>query len=141
MRVWVLAATSAAVLAAAGCASTPRPGQARLQRLEVQVENHNRADVNVYVDRNGSRIRLGTVVSGGGGTYVMRNYAPLPLQRVVFQVERIGVDRNSAGGVFSLPPVTVALGQSVRVRIEDLLTSSEVIVQGDEPAVSPKQMP
>lgn len=53
--------------ALAACARNPKPGQAiavsDTARTTVRVQNQSLLDVNVYVLRSGSRVRLGTVTS------------------------------------------------------------------------------
>src|SRR5215207_8963119 len=57
------------VRAAPGLAPAGRPP------VTVEVVNQNRADVNLYVLRGGTRTRLGTVVAGGSRTFRLR-YLP-----------------------------------------------------------------
>jgi hypothetical protein len=109
----------------AGCG--PRPGDPRpAPPVEVHVTNNNRADVNLYVLRGGTRTRLGTVVSGNTRVLTIGHLSAVGVQQLGFEVQRIGAE-----GVFSLPRVSVVPGQSVHIRIEDLLTTSEIFVGED----------
>src|SRR3954453_4804866 len=94
MRRWALAAALPALLAAVGCAVHRTPGTPAPEPLRVEVENHNRADINLFVDRGSSRIRVGMVVAGDERRFTLHNYPSLPLNHLLFQVERIGVERT-----------------------------------------------
>ena len=110
-------------LLAAGCGPRPGRGPAPAPPVRVHVTNHNRADVNLYVLRGGSRLRLGTVVAGNTTVLVLRHLSRAPVQQLGFEVQRIGAE-----GVFALQRVTVAPGQAVHIRLEDMLTTSEIFV-------------
>jgi hypothetical protein len=129
-----LAATLLALAGAAGCG--PRPGSrpAPVPPVTVQVTNQNRADVNLYVLRGGTRTRLGTVVAGGSRTFRLRHLPGPTVQQLGFEVQRIGAE-----GVYVLRRVAVAPGQEVHVRVQDLLSTSQVTVANDaaEPAGRP----
>lgn len=123
-----------AVLAVAGCG--PRPGDPRpAPPVAVSVTNRNRSDVDVFVTRGGSVVRLGTVVSGATRGLVVRNLPRAPVQTLRFQVHRIGAE-----GDFALPAVAVSPGESVALTVEDLLTSSVVAVCND-PDAAPGSKP
>ena len=112
-----------ALLAACG----PRPGDPRpTPPVEVHVTNNNRADVNLYVLRGGTRNRLGTVVSGNTRVLAIRHLPAMGVQQLGFEVQRIGAE-----GIFSLPRVSVVPGQSIHIRVEDLITTSEISVGED----------
>ena len=114
-------------LLAMGCG--PRPGDPRpAPPVEVRVTNNNRSDVNVYVLRGGTRTRLGTVVSGNTRVMAIRHLPGLGVQQLGFEVQRIGAD-----GIFALPRVAVVPGQAVHIRVEDLITTSEISVSEDGP--------
>jgi hypothetical protein len=114
-----------AALLLAACA--PRPGDPRpTPPVQVHVTNNNRSDVNLYVLRGGTRTRMGTVVSGNTRVLSIRHLPATGVQQLGFEVQRIGAE-----GIFSLPRVTVVPGQSVRIRIEDLITTSEISVSED----------
>ncbi|MFL5384863.1 MAG: hypothetical protein ACJ8GN_20270 [Longimicrobiaceae bacterium] len=108
-------------------ACAPRPGDPRpTPPVEVRVTNNNRSDVNLYVLRGGTRTRLGTVVAGNTQVLSIRHLPAMGVQQLGFEVQRIGAE-----GIFSLPRVAVVPGQSVRIRIEDLITTSEISVSED----------
>ena len=114
-----------ALLAAGACGRAghgPRPAPP----LEVRVTSQNRADINLYMLRGGTRTRLGTVVSGNTRTFLMQHLPNMVVQQLGFEVQRIGAE-----GVFSLPRVTVTVGQTVRIRLQELITTSEIIVVDD----------
>ena len=120
-RRWM--AVAAALLAACG----PRPGDPRpTPPVEVHVTNNNRADVNLYVLRGGIRTRLGTVVSGNTRVLRIGHIPAMGVQQLGFEVQRIGAE-----GIFALPRVSVVPGQSVHIRVEDLITTSEIFVGED----------
>ncbi|HYH80094.1 MAG TPA: hypothetical protein VEX86_09855 [Longimicrobium sp.] len=134
MRGTLRALALAAVLAgAAGCG--PKPGIApRAQPVPVRVTNQNRADVVIYMVRSGTQARLGTVVSGETTTLTIRNVPLEQLQRVQFDVRRIGAD-----GTFRTRQVSLGREQMVVLRIEDLLSTSQVsVAENPSPA---KQLP
>ena len=130
-------AMALALLAAAGCrghgAEAPRPQVP----VAVEVTNHNRLDVNVYVTRAGNRSRVGTVVAGNTRRFLLRHMAWEGLQRLEFDVWRIGGE-----GLVRLPEVSVAPGQEVRIRIQDLASTSDIsLVDVEDNAVQPKRLP
>ncbi|HEU4560543.1 MAG TPA: hypothetical protein VFS20_22015 [Longimicrobium sp.] len=113
----------------AGCG--PKPGTApRAQPVPVRVTNQNRSDVVVYLVRAGSATRLGTVTSGSTVVLTIRNVPLERLQGVQFDIRRIGAD-----GTFRTRPISLATEQMVVLRIEDLLTTSQVsIAENPAPA-------
>jgi hypothetical protein len=113
----------------AGCG--PKPGTApRAQPVPVQVTNQNRSDVVIYLVRAGSTTRLGTVTSGATAVLTIRNVPLARLQGVQFEIRRIGAD-----GIFRTRPVSLGTEQMVVLRIEDLLTTSQVsIAENPAPA-------
>jgi hypothetical protein len=130
MRALVLVATMAAV---AGCG--PKPGAApRAQPVPVRVSNNNRADVVLYLVRSGTPTRLGTVVSGQTQVFTIRNVPLQQLQGIQFDVHRIGTEATARTRAVSLGPE-----QMVVIRIEDLLSTSQVSV-AENPS-SARRMP
>jgi hypothetical protein len=127
------------VLTAAAAACGPRPGSrpAPVPPVRVQVVNQNRADINVYVLRGGTRTRMGTVVAGDTRTVLLRHLPGVSVHQLAFQVQRIGAE-----GVYSLPRVSVSPGQSVRILVQELITTSEIAVWDDgDSGPSGKRMP
>ena len=94
--------------------------------VDVHVTNHNRSDVNVYVLRGGTRTRLGTVVAGDTRIIPIRHLPAMAVQQFGFEVQRIGAE-----GIFALPRVSVTPGQAVHIRVEDLVSTSEIYVADD----------
>jgi hypothetical protein len=131
-----LAATLLALAGAAGCG--PRPGSrpAAAPPVRVEVINQNRSDVNLYVLRGGTRTRLGTVVAGNSSTFRLRHLPGTGVQQLGFEVQRIGVE-----GVYTLRSVAVGPGQAVHIRLEDLMSTSEVSVTEGPVVPVGKSMP
>jgi hypothetical protein len=102
----------------------------------VHVVNQNRADINLYVLRGGTRTRMATVVAGDSKVIALRHLPAAPVQQLGFEVQRIG-----AQGVYPLPPVTVSPGQSVHIRVQELITTSEIAVWEDGEEGPAKRLP
>jgi|GEM_PF-2878473 len=129
---------TALLLALAGTACGPRPGTGpgAAPPVLVHVVNQNRSDVNLYLLRGGTRTRMGTVVSGDTRTLPLLHLPASPVQQLAFEVQRIGAE-----GVLTLPRVSVSPGQSVHIRVQELLTTSEISVADDDPGSSGKPLP
>jgi hypothetical protein len=124
------------VAVVAGMACGPKPGSAPPPPpVAVRVTNQNRADVVVSLVRSGSVVRLGTVVSGQTQVLTIRNVPLQRLQGIQFDIHRIGAEQDFRTRAVSLGPE-----QMVVLRIEDLLSSSQISVAEDasEPG---KRMP
>jgi hypothetical protein len=131
--------TATLLVLAAAAACGPRPGSrpAPVPPVRVQVVNHNRADINVYVLRGGTRTRMGTVVAGDTRTMLLRHLPGTSVHLLAFEVQRIGAE-----GVYSLPRVSVSSGQSVWIRVQELITTSEIAVREDgDSGPSGKRLP
>lgn len=126
MRAYRRAAALLLALLAAGACGKAGRGPRPAPPLEVRVTNQNRADINLYLLRGGTRTRLGTVVSGNSNTFRVRHMPNMVVQQLGFEVQRIGAE-----GVYSLPRVTVTVGQTVRIRVQELITTSEILVVDD----------
>lgn len=120
--------------ALAGCGASTGPGP-RATPLEVRVVNQNRSDINLYLLRGGARSRLGTVVSNDTRVFKLRTLPTTAYVEVQFDVQRIGAEE-----VYRTPRVSLAPGQGVSLRVEDLLVTSSVSVI-DAPPVPRKAMP
>jgi hypothetical protein len=125
-----------ALAAAAACGPRPGSGPARTPPVLVHVVNQNRSDINLYLLRGGTRTRMGTVVAGDTRTLPLLHLPASPVQQLAFEVQRIGAE-----GVLTLPRVSVSPGQSVHIRVQELLTTSEVTVADDAPEGSGKPLP
>ena len=131
-RVWLAGGVLALL---AGCGRTHGPTPV-VPPVDVHVTNQNRSDVNVYVLRGGTRSRLGTVVAGNTRVMSIRHLPAMAVQQFGFEIQRIGAE-----GVFSLPRVSVTPGQAIHIRIEDLVSTSEIYVTGEEAAPTTKPLP
>lgn len=91
LRYLVLAA---AVLAAPGCASmrgrSSAAEETQQQRTTVRVENQAWVDVNIYVVREGQRIRLGQVSAHTTHALPIPSYLATAATRLSFLVDPIG---------------------------------------------------
>jgi hypothetical protein len=122
-----LAVTAAAALAvsASGCAS----GAARssgVTRIEpeptgVLVENHNWADMNVYVERSGARTRLGTVTAATSRLFRL----PRALSGIAATF-RLVADPIGGSDIYVTAPVQVTPGQRVNFSIANRVNISSV---------------
>lgn len=131
MRGTIIRAVAVGVVMAGVAGCGPKPGGApRAQPVPVRVTNNNRADVVVYLVRSGTPSRLGTVVSRQTQVLTIRNVPLAQLQGVQFDIHRIGAEGTARTRAVSLGP-----GQMVVMRIEDLLSTSEVsIAENPSPA-------
>lgn len=123
----------ALLLAVAGAACGPKPGSApRPDPVPVRVTNRNRADVVVSLVRQGTVSRLGTVVTGQTQVLTIRNVPLERLQGVQFDLHLIGTE-----GTVRTRPVSLGPGQMVVLRIEDLLSTTQISVAEDEGGAEP----
>jgi hypothetical protein len=104
--------------------------------VRVEIVNQNRSDIDVYVLRGGTRTRMGTVVAGNTRVIPLLHLPATSVQQLAFEVQRIGAE-----GVFSLPRVSVVPGQAVHIRIQELLTTSEISVVEDGAGPAGKPLP
>lgn len=111
---------------ALGCG--PKPGSApRPDPVPVRVTNRNRADVVVsLVQSPGTVMRLGTVVTGQTQVLTIRGVPVARLQGVQFELHLIGTE-----GTVRTRPVSPGPGQMVVLRIEDLLSTSQISIAED----------
>jgi len=111
------------MVAGAGCG--PRPGsRPPPPPVAVRVTNRNRADVVISLVRAGNVLRLGTVVTGQTQVLNIRNTPVERLQGIQFDIHRIGTEGDTRTRSISLGP-----DQMVVLRIEDLLSSSQLSVE------------
>ncbi|HEV7586529.1 MAG TPA: hypothetical protein VGO40_00270 [Longimicrobium sp.] len=130
------AATLLALAGAAACGPRPGSGPAAAPPVMVRVVNQNRADINLYVLRGGTRTRMGTVVAGDTRIIPLLHLPAAPVHQLGFEVQRIGAE-----GVYALPRVSVSPGQSVHIRVQELITTSEIAVYEDDTPASGKPLP
>jgi hypothetical protein len=100
------------------------PGQpAASDEVVVNVENNHWQEVNVYAERNGSRTRLGTVVTGKAASFVLpRDYHLSSDLRI--RVDPIGEPRE-----YLSPRILVSPGAVVQVKVENALNQTVVTVR------------
>lgn len=123
------------LVSSASAACAPKPGTApRAQPVPVRVTNQNRSDVVIYLVRAGSATRLGSVTTGETAVFTIRNVPLQRLQGVQFDIRRIGAD-----GTVRTRPISIGTEQMVVLRIEDLLSTSQVSI-AENPAPA-KQLP
>jgi len=118
----------ALLLAIVASACGPKPGSSpRPDPVPVRVTNRNRADVVVsLVQATGTVARLGTVVTGQTQVLTIRNVPLERLQGIQFELHLIGTEGTVRTRAVSLGP-----GQMVVLRIEDLLSTSQISVAED----------
>lgn len=110
----------------AGCASAgdgARTSSSVVERTRVRVANHNWSDMNVYIDRDGMRTRLGTVTTASSRTFT--------LPRGVMSVSgtlRLVADPIGGSAVFVTSPLLVSPGQLVEFTIENRVSLSSYTV-------------
>lgn len=125
----------ALLLAAAACGGRVPPGPGPVP-LEVRVNNQNRSDVNVFLLRGGARTRLGTVIANDARVFKIRNVPSAGFLELQLEVLRIGAE-----GVYRTPLVAVTPGQVLRLRVEDLLVTSNLTVLDAPPLPARKPLP
>ena len=131
-----LAAALLALAATPACGSRPGGRPAPAPPVTVHVVNQNRSDINVYVLRGGTRSRMGTVVSGDTRVMSLLHLPAQAVHQLGFEIQRIGAE-----GVFALPRVSVQAGDAVHIRIQELLTTSEISVVNGDPGPAGKPLP
>jgi hypothetical protein len=119
-----LIALAAAAIIAGGCASVTGPTQHRnadaaSERTTIRVNNHNWSDMTVYLVRNGTRMRLGSVSSLDTRTFEVPTSLLISAGEVRLMADPIGSTR-----VFTSPPVLIAQGQIAEWRLENSLALS-----------------
>lgn len=115
-----LSATACATTASTYPGDRPRSGGA----VEVQVRNDSQEDVEVYVDRDGGRSRLGLVLRNGNDQFTLQG-TTLPLSgRVRFALNALGSTRS-----FVTEPVQVEGGETILVQIAPDLQLTRVDVR------------
>lgn len=122
------AAVSLALGFGLACASGPAPWPGDVARsrgsVEVEVRNDANEDVEVYLDRDGGRTRLGLVLRSGSATFRLEG-TTLPLSgRVRFALNALGSRRS-----VSTEAVQVEAGETVVVHIAPDLQLTRVEVR------------
>lgn len=109
----------------AGCASAGDGARSSsmAERTRVRVANHNWSDMNVFIDRDGVRTRLGTVTTASSRTFM--------IPRGVMSVSgtlRLVADPIGGSGVYVTSPLLVSPGQLVEFTIENHVNLSSFTV-------------
>ncbi len=112
----------------AGCAggAAPWPGDTHRARgsVDVEVRNDSNEDVEVYLDRDGGRSRLGLVLRSGSASFTLEG-TTLPLSgRVRFALNALGSRRS-----FSTEAVQVDAGDTILLQIAPDLQQTRVEVR------------
>lgn len=117
----LVAAGALVVLGACASAGGAEPGQAEQKQRApvVLVENDNWAQVDVYAERAGLAIRLGTVPSAGRASFAL----PATMQHT--SDVRLVVEPLASRAGYVSPMLT--WGESVRLRVSNHLPLSTVV--------------
>lgn len=120
-----LAAAVAALLAMGACAPAAQQpdGPSAAPTSTVRVTNNNWADMNVFVVRNGMRVRLGTVTSLNTTTFRVPSAATRGVTQVRIVADPIGSSRGYVSEVLQLYP-----GQQVAMTVQNAIQMSSVAV-------------
>ncbi len=119
------AAIAAGAAACTTAGTTGRPANALAGEIEatVEVTNNNWSDMVVYAQRNGSRMRLGTVTSMTTSSFDLPVAFVAGSGELFFVVDPIGSDRT-----YRSPAVMVGRGQRVEFLLENNLALSSLSV-------------
>jgi hypothetical protein len=114
-------------LSVGACATHSGPQEGPLppssSEASVKVTNNNWADMNVYVERSGMRVRLGTVTSMGSRLFRV----PRSVVNATGDI-RLVADPIGSRDVHVTAPVQVWPGQTVDFRIENHIAISSVAI-------------
>ncbi len=92
-------------LLSAGCGPAVRPGPSDPQvRTTLKVQNQNFLDMNVFVLREGQRIRLGTVTGLSSQVFTIPDYVVRSSPQLRFEVHPIGGRDNPRTETISVQP-------------------------------------
>lgn len=122
-------AVAALAMAVIGCAPATRgagagAGMASAEPTTLIVENNNWSDINVYVLRSGSRIRLGTVTS------ITKRRFTLPAGLSTASGDlRLIADPIGSTRVYMSPPIQFSEGDAIIWRIENYLPMSSYMTR------------
>jgi hypothetical protein len=92
-------------------------------RMEVLVQNHNWADMNVYLERGGMRTRLGTVTTASTRVFVVPR--GISSRSGSF---RLLADPIGGSATYMTAPLLISPGQTVEFTIENHVNISSVAV-------------
>jgi hypothetical protein len=128
-RFAVVAVSAAVLLSAGACSSLDRTGQAggeiapTTRAATVRVVNDNFHDVDVYVVRDGSSTRIGSVIGNSSGTF--------RLDRSLFPTNDVSLAAVPVGGFgrASSGRVTIYPGDEIEFRITPVIDQSHAVVR------------
>jgi hypothetical protein len=112
--VWSLAAITLLTTACSTATYPTRETARRNTTTELTVTNHNWADMTVYAIRNGSRLRVGTVVSGTQERFTIPIGFDLRSGDIRLEADPVGSNE-----VFVSEPMSIAPGARVVWKIEN----------------------
>lgn len=121
-RLGALAPHLLLVAGLAGCSHNPPPRPetgTKAANVVVSVKNQNLNDVDVFVNVNGVRQRLGTVTSQGSSSFEVNWDQIGPAGHVSIIVSPIG-----SGGAYRSGALTIAPGSQVAVNVAPVLRNS-----------------
>lgn len=93
------------------------------ERVQVMVQNHNWADMNVYLDRDGMRTRLGTVTTASTRVFSLPRGIGTRAGAV-----RLVADPIGGRAAYTTAPLLISPGQRIEFTIENHVNISSVAV-------------
>jgi len=118
---WAIALS--VVLIAGACASKRARANDEDRGVTIAVQNNNWNTIVVYAVSRGLSLRLGEVTTGN--TVNMRAPRGMDLSTSDF---RIRIDPVGSRNTYTTPSITLGLGQTVRVRVENQLNQTSFSV-------------
>lgn len=122
-----LMAMAAAALLATGCAHSgerPASNDNDADRTTIRVSNNNWSDMTIYLVRQGTRQRLGTVTSQSVGIFRVPTYMVESASDVRLVADPIGSTRT-----YSSSPILLGPGQQMEWRLENAINLSSFWVR------------
>ena len=97
------------VLAAPACASNPKPSDTvgqdqQVETTRVRVENRNFADMEIYVLREGQRVRIGLATGNSTSTFTLPKYLMQVPTDLRFLADPIGSRDTPVSDVIHVEP-------------------------------------
>lgn len=94
------------------------------ERTEVRVTNNNWSDMTIYLVRDGSQQRLGSVPSQSSHTFVVPTHLIISASRVHLLADPIGSSKT-----FLSPALMMSPGQKAEWQLENMLSLSSMWVR------------
>lgn len=94
------------------------------ERTEVRVTNNNWSDMTIYLVRDGSQQRLGSVPSQSSHSFVVPTHLLVSAGRVQLMADPIGSSRT-----FLSPVLLISPGQKAEWQLENMLSLSSMWVR------------